>query len=426
MRVHTRDRPQKRWWSTLRILDLGTSDRTSSEARSIRVVNAVATISIVALLLYNLFYAVYDVLTLRPVIVVISVCILSFVAVLMLNAQGRYLWAAWHLFVTGWAVLVIVTALLGVDSGIWLYLVLVPLGCMLIAKPGDAFMPVVVLVVGLSMYAAVPLFFPERTELGPRFNGVVFTSAAVGAGAIASLVVFHYRRMADRAESALREANERSEHLLLNILPEPIAERLKAGESPIADRVDSVTVLFADLVDSTPLAELLSADELVDLLDRLFSHFDDLTQQYGLEKITTIGDGYLAVAGAPRPHPDHVAAAASMALAMRHDLNRFTVDGYGTLRMRWGIHTGSAVAGVIGKDKFRYDMWGDTVNTASRMESQGQAGEIHVTAAVRGVLRDRFEFEPRGVIAVRGKGDMNTYFLHGQTSAHATAPPEAR
>jgi len=213
-----------------------------------------------------------------------------------------------------------------------------------------------------------------------------------------------------RAEAKLVEANERSERLLLNILPAPIAEQLKAGVSPIADRLDEVTVLFADVVDSTPLAEALDPDDFVMLLDRVFSHFDEVADQFGLEKIGSIGDGYMAVAGAPIPRPDHAATAADAALAMLESLRSFHTNG-NPLRMRFGIHTGPAIAGVIGRRKFRYDLWGDTVNISSRMESHGAANRIQVTATTKAALGDGYRFEQRGTIAVKGKGEMETYFL---------------
>lgn len=239
----------------------------------------------------------------------------------------------------------------------------------------------------------------------------LFASSAIGVGAFGSLFALYYRWLVTLAEEALAAANARSERLLLNILPGPIAERLKAEESPIADRIDEVTVLFADLVGSTPLAQLLSADDLVALLNRIFSRFDDLAAKFGLEKVATIGDGYMAASGLPTARPDHMAAAVDMALAMRDVLSEYLVPGYGRLGMRFGLASGSVVAGVIGKAKLRYDLWGDTVNTASRMESHGRPGMIHVTADIYQALADRYVFQPRGQIPIKGKGLMETYFL---------------
>ena len=180
-----------------------------------------------------------------------------------------------------------------------------------------------------------------------------------------------------------------------------------------------MTVLFADLVGSTLLAEVLTADELVELFDRVFSHFDELADRLGLEKIATIGDGYVAAAGVPVQRSDHAEAAANMALAMLESLPRFTAKGCGPLQMRIGLHTGPVIAGVIGRRKFRYDIWGDTVNTASRMESHGESGRVHTSAAVRQALGEKFQFEPRGLISIKGKGTMETFFLVGRQEPDA-------
>ncbi|MGI9609952.1 MAG: adenylate/guanylate cyclase domain-containing protein, partial [Acidimicrobiia bacterium] len=204
--------------------------------------------------------------------------------------------------------------------------------------------------------------------------------------------------------------------LLLNILPEETADRLKAGDTVIADGADDVSVLFVDLVGSTSLADSMAPGDLVEMLNRVFSAFDDLTDQFGLEKIKTVGDAYIAVGGLPTPDPDHLTSAAELALAFRDEIGRHAVPQYGVLEVRIGLHAGPVVAGVIGKRKFSYDIWGDTVNTAARMESTGVAGQIQVTASVRERLREQFDFQPRGLIAVKGKGDMETFLLEPRTS----------
>lgn len=223
-------------------------------------------------------------------------------------------------------------------------------------------------------------------------------------------------RERERMRLALDLERKKSEQLLLNILPVEVAERLKAGESVIADRVEGVTILFADLVDSTPLSERLTPVQLVEVLDALFGAFDDLADALDLEKIKTVGDAYMVVGGLPTPRSDHVAAVAEMALAMREELAHHSVAGFGPLQMRFGIDTGTVVAGVIGKRKLSYDLWGDTVNTAARMESHGIPGRIQVTTAVYEALRDRYAFEARGEIEVKGKGTMVTYLLAGRAS----------
>jgi class 3 adenylate cyclase len=223
-----------------------------------------------------------------------------------------------------------------------------------------------------------------------------------------------FNTMAATLEQTLAELQAeraKSERLLLNILPGPVAERLKANQQPIADSFADVTVLFADIVEFTSLSAHLAPEALVAWLNDIFSAFDALADQHGLEKIKTIGDAYMVVAGLPEPRPDHVEAIAAMALDMQTALARHRAPNGAPMQMRIGINTGHVVAGVIGTRKFIYDLWGDTVNTASRMESHGVSGGIQVTEAVYLRLRDRYVFEERGLVAVKGKGSIPAYLL---------------
>jgi class 3 adenylate cyclase len=214
--------------------------------------------------------------------------------------------------------------------------------------------------------------------------------------------------------TAVRElevAHRENTRLLLNILPEPIADRLRRGEPLIADRHEDVSLLFADIVDFTTLSSGMDPSELVAILNEVFSVFDHLVDASGLEKVKTIGDAYMIVGGMPVWQPDHLERMAALALRLASDV-RADLDARRLgIDFRIGIHTGPVVAGVIGTHKFIYDVWGDTVNVASRMESTGVPGRIQVTAAVEARLRDRFVLEPRGTIEVKGKGPMATYFL---------------
>ncbi len=213
------------------------------------------------------------------------------------------------------------------------------------------------------------------------------------------------------AREKLQQEQALSERLLLNILPAPIASRLKQGEQTIADDYTEVTVLFADIVNFTTISAQLAPARLVALLNEIFSVCDRLAAKHGLEKIKTIGDAYMAVGGLPQPRPDHAEAVAEMALDLQRAIAALTDDSGRPLSIRIGIATGPVVAGVIGSAKFSYDVWGDTVNIANRMESHGCAGRIHVTAAVYECLRDKYQFEARGAIQVKHKGSMTTYFL---------------
>ncbi len=219
-------------------------------------------------------------------------------------------------------------------------------------------------------------------------------------------------------EEALRYQQQQTEQLLLNILPEPIAQRLQMAESTIADNFGEVTVLFADLVNFTEISAQIPPTKLVDMLNKIFSQFDQLAEKHGIEKIKTIGDAYMVVGGLPTPRSDHAEAIAEMALDMQQAITRFKQDDGEPFHLRIGINTGPVVAGVIGTKKFTYDLWGDTVNVASRMESQGVAGGIQVTTATYERLQDKYCFEQRGAIAIKGKGEMITYWLTGRNLCH--------
>jgi class 3 adenylate cyclase len=258
----------------------------------------------------------------------------------------------------------------------------------------------------------------DRDRLGvtdrQMLSATTLSLTALGTGVLLSIFVdrlsrtsFAQGEVIAAQQDALAAEHDRAEGLLENVLPRPIADRLKGGEARIADGFDEVTVLFADIVGFTPLAATIPATEVVTMLDEVFTRFDDLVDHYGAEKIKTIGDAYMAVVGVPTPRPDHVAVAAELALAMRDSLVGQR------LLVRIGIATGPAVAGVIGRRKFAYDLWGDTVNTASRMESHGTPGHIQVTDAVRLALADRFELEDRGMVDLKGRGPIRAWYLLG-------------
>jgi len=214
-----------------------------------------------------------------------------------------------------------------------------------------------------------------------------------------------------RTHLALDQLHRENQRLLLNVLPAPIAEKLKKHTGVIAERFEDVSVLFADIVDFTPLSARLSPTALLKLLNRIFSDFDDLAGRHGLEKIKTIGDAYMVAGGLPEPHPDHLAAMATLALEMQENIRKASPE-LGGLSLRIGLHAGSVIAGVIGIRKFIYDIWGNTVNTASRLESHGAPGRVQVSETVFQRLQTRFAFEPRGSMELKGCGPMNTYFLN--------------
>jgi adenylate cyclase len=231
------------------------------------------------------------------------------------------------------------------------------------------------------------------------------------------LAIFAMQRR--NALAALRIEQEKAETLLLNILPHSIADRLKADTHTIADQFTSASILFADVVDFTRLSERLQPADVVGVLDHLFSHFDTLAERYGLEKIKTIGDCYMVAAGVPSPRPDHARALALMALDMLEAMRSSDDVNHLGLELRVGINSGPVVAGVIGTKRFLYDLWGDAVNTASRMESHGTSGRIQITRATYELLADEFECEPRGTIPVKGKGEMEIWHVLSRRPSRA-------
>jgi adenylate cyclase len=231
-------------------------------------------------------------------------------------------------------------------------------------------------------------------------NMILMTTAITLSGIYLLRQVEFYRRRADE--------------LLHNMLPAPIAARLKESKATIADAYDNVTVLFADMVGSTPLFAGLEPAEAVDWLNEVFLMFDELVERHGLEKIRTIGDNYMVAAGVPLARPDHAQAMTAFALDMLSGLEAIPARDGRKMAFRVGINSGPLVAGVIGRAKYQYDLWGDTVNLASRMESQGQAGRVQVSPSTYALIKDDFECSGRGASAIKGKGEMETWYVTGR------------
>ncbi len=314
------------------------------------------------------------------------------------------------------------------SGGVGLWGVLAPLGALVFSDVRTAARWYVAwLVVFLGSGIAGELLGGVSPAVPEWFTSTMLAlNIAVGGTIVFTLLALFAAQRRD-ALAALREEQARAESLLLNILPRSIADRLKAETQTIADQFSSASILFADVVDFTPLAERLPPAEVVGVLDHLFSHFDVLAERYGVEKIKTIGDCYMVAAGVPSPRPGPRPRArpdgARHAGAMR------SVDeiGHLGLELRVGINSGPVVAGVIGRKRFLYDLWGDAVNTASRMESHGTSGRIQITRATKELLEDEFVCEPRGAIQVKGKGEMEAWYLVGrraEPAAEALARPE--
>jgi adenylate cyclase len=299
------------------------------------------------------------------------------------------------------------------SSGVVLWSFTAPLGALLFSARKEALAWFVAFLFLVGVSAALDPVLGNEADIPQPVVILFFALNVLGVTGTCYFLLQYFVRERDRAAEVLAAERERSERLLLNVLPEPIADRLKGGETLIADGASEVGVLFADIADFTPMSEAMAPEEIVRLLNEVFTAFDALAVTHGLEKIKTIGDAYMVASGLLEPGERHAEDLARMALDMQREAVRF-----GSLQLRIGIDVGPVVAGVIGRSKFIYDLWGDTVNTASRMESHGIRGSIQVTERAYHRLSRSFEFEERGTIEVKGKGHLRTYLLLG-------AKPEA-
>jgi adenylate cyclase len=327
--------------------------------------------------------------------------------------------------IIGYLAIFIDCALLGIGTGMQMYyLVAASLGVLFVGTD-RLFLASVIGAVAATLIIALEVFVPRTTGLQSDTTMFVnFVGTAFASCGVLLTIVFYALREAARAEKAAEREYERSESLLSNILPVSIAGRLKSRtEAIIADQYDEASILFADMAGFTARTSDTSPGELVQFLNRVFTDFDRLVERHGLEKIKTTGDSYMVVSGVPTPRRDHVAALAQLALEMRDgalDLR----DPHGrAVPIRIGIATGPVVAGVVGTQKFFYDVWGDAVNVASRMETTGKEGTIQVSLDAYECLKDEFVLEPQGPIEVKGKGLMPTWFLVGlkapEVSSHS-------
>lgn len=301
----------------------------------------------------------------------------------------------------------------GLTSGLYAmpWTIFAPLGAALALGSRHAVVHTILFVMTVVLVAVLDSF-AERIapEVTPGALMSFNIPSLLSLGAIAAATALYLLRQVERFRI-------RADSLLSHVLPASIANRLKAAEAPIANGFDAVTVLFADIVGFTPLASRADPDDVVNMLNSIFSDFDDLAAKHGIEKIKTIGDSYMAATGLPQPRDDHVEAMMEFAIDMMRAVEERTGLNDLPIRLRIGINTGAVVAGVIGRDRFIYDLWGDTVNVASRMESSGIADRIQVTGAVRGALGDRYEFEQRDPIDIKGKGPTVTYLLVDERTA---------
>lgn len=342
----------------------------------------------------------------------LSYGVISLLSILLFGLTRRY-----HLFRFSQLILILLLPFLLMvtlggfvtGSAVILWALLCPLGALLFDRPSRAIWWFAAFAALVALSGFLQPYVGAAGKLSDGMVIFLFVLNLSAVGALIFFMVFYFVNQKNLFQ-------EKSETLLLNILPKEITAILKNEPRTIADHFEGASILFADVVDFTPLSATMTPDELVELLNEVFSVFDQLVEKYDLEKIKTIGDCYMVASGVPRPRHDHAQALVNLALDMQDYVNRHQFSGH-RLAFRMGINSGPVVAGVIGTKKFIYDLWGDAVNTASRMESHGQEGIIQITRATHDLVKDEFVCEPRGTVNVKGKGEMEVWYVKGPRSA---------
>ena len=347
---------------------------------------------------------------------------LSFISIGYYALTGRYhLFRFTQLLVTLLFPVALMLVLGGFinSSGVILWSLTSPVGAMLFAGRRQAsgwFLAFIVLVIvaGLADAGLLPLGVAPVSLPSIDLTTTFFIMNVIGPSVVVFLLLAYSTRQRERSRELLLLEQAKSEQLLLNVLPQTIAARLKAGEGTIAECYDEASILFADIAGFTPLSAELGVEHVVELLNDIHSAFDAIVKRYGLEKIRTIGDGYMVVSGVPSPRPDHAHALVDAALEMLAFVRDWSSPHAGRIRHRIGINSGAIMAGVIGRAKFSYDVWGDPVNVASRMESAGLPDCIQISERTYELVKDAFICRPRGAIAIKGKGEMRTWLVEGR------------
>lgn len=390
-----------------RLVNAGTEGQRPQDTKHIRLTNQVSLVAVALAL-----FAFTD----PRIRATRSLEMISLLAVFVYPVVPYFASRGWHRAARLWlcfgsiAWIILDGLFMGSDTEQHLFLIAVATAAWFLAPRRERWLAATVAVLCGAGMLAIDVLTPARVAL--RAGAIPFDTADKFTLYLVLQAMAYYSVIqTERAEDDLAAEQARSDALLLNVLPRRIADQLKKKSGAIAERFESATVLFADLVNFTQLSERTPATELVQMLDQIFSRFDALADQHGLEKIKTIGDAYMVVGGVPEARADHAMAVAQMSLDMLRVLKELDGPAFASLSLRIGIHSGPVVAGVIGKRKFAFDLWGDTVNTASRMESHGQPGRVHVSQATYDLLVEHFAFEARGPTAIKGKGELNTFFL---------------
>lgn len=344
-----------------------------------------------------------------------SYSVISFLGIGVFSRTGRFAFFRFSQLLITLVLPFMLTLTLGgltASSGVMLWSLTSPLGALLFDKRQRA-LPWFVAFMVLLLFTVVLQPYLQPVEITAWVSNVLLLLNLAGVSFVAFILISYFIRKRDEAHVLLHKEREKSEGLLLNILPAKIAGELKAGQTTIAEHFDEVTIMFADLVGFTPLTAQLNPNKLLNVLNAVFSYMDDLVEKYKVEKIKTIGDCYMIAAGVPEPRPDHAMVVADLALEAMVHFRQHTFSGH-QLDLRIGISSGPVVAGVIGRKKFMYDLWGDAVNLASRMESSGEAGQIRVSGSTCRLICKRFRCQSLGEQLIKGKGSLEVYQLLGK------------
>ena len=401
------------------LLDLGTSGYAPVERRRLNVLNATAALIVVSSSAYALSYALSDAHTYRLVIA-INLALIAMALLVPAAHRVNEVLGGLMIIATEVPALFALTAILGRNSGIQLNLIVGAAAAFFVFGSARPILGVSTVIVCFATHLAAWFWFPVgMVPVDRGFLAQLYVGSAVNVFALTAALTFYSFRLVERAEAA-------TQALLENILPAAIITRLREHpEQSIADAFERASILFSDIQGFVPLSKSLGASRTVALLNEMMRRFDALAEKYGVEKIKTIGDAYMAVAGLPEPVDDHADRLARMGLEMFAAKDEVAALFEVTIRMRIGIASGPVMAGIIGTHKFSYDVWGDAVNLAARLESSGEAERIQVSADARAAMSPGWcDFESRGQIEIKGLGPLETWLLVPRTAQHAAKAAE--